>query len=39
VQMPHLKSIVREVDPDGFVVVTQAREVRGGHFVTHEAPS
>lgn len=39
VQMAHLKSIVREVDPDGFVVVTQAREVRGGHFVTHEAPS
>ncbi len=39
VQMAHLKSIVREVDPDGFVVVTQARDVRGGHFVTHEAPS
>jgi len=39
VQMAHLKSIVREIDPDGFVVVTQARDIRGGHFQTHEPPS
>ncbi|HOT91021.1 MAG TPA: DUF2270 domain-containing protein [Anaerolineae bacterium] len=39
VQIPHLKTIVREVDKDGFVVVTQAREVRGGHFKTQEPPS
>lgn len=39
VQIPHLKSIVHEVDKDGFVVVTQAREVRGGHFAAQEPPS
>jgi len=39
VQMPHLKSIVAEIDADGFVVVTQARDVRGGHFTVQEPPS
>ncbi len=39
VQIAHLKTIVREVDKEGFVVVTQAREVRGGHFKTQEPPS
>lgn len=39
VQMPHLKSIVSEIDKDGFVVVTQARDVRGGHFTVPEPPS
>jgi len=39
VQMQRLKSIVREVDEDGFVVVTQARDVRGGHFAAQEPPS
>ncbi|MGC9396164.1 MAG: DUF2270 domain-containing protein [Anaerolineae bacterium] len=39
VQVQRLKSIVREVDEDGFVVVTQARDVRGGHFAAQEPPS
>ncbi len=39
VQIAHLKSIVSEIDKEGFVVVTQAREVGGGHFATHEPPS
>ncbi|MEJ5310350.1 MAG: DUF2270 domain-containing protein [Anaerolineae bacterium] len=39
VQIAHLKSIVYEVDKEGFVVVTQAREVGGGHFKTQEPPS
>ncbi len=39
VQMPHLRSIVREVDEEGFVVITQARDVRGGHFAPYEPPS
>ncbi len=39
VQITHLKSIVYEIDKEGFVVVTQAREVGGGHFATHEPPS
>ena len=39
VQMAHLKTIVSEIDKNGFVVVTQARDVRGGHFAVHEPPS
>jgi uncharacterized membrane protein len=39
VQMAHLKSIVYEIDKEGFVVVTQAREVGGGHFAAQEPPS
>jgi uncharacterized membrane-anchored protein YitT (DUF2179 family) len=39
VQMARLKSIVSEIDKDGFVVVTQARDVRGGHFAVQEPPS
>ncbi|MBN2389261.1 MAG: DUF2270 domain-containing protein [Anaerolineae bacterium] len=39
VQAAHLKSIVSEIDKDGFVVVTQAHDVRGGHFVAQEPPS
>ncbi|MFN2284226.1 MAG: DUF2270 domain-containing protein [Anaerolineae bacterium] len=39
VQMAHLKAIVSEIDKDGFVVVTQARDVRGGHFAAQEPPS
>jgi len=39
VQMAHLKSIVYEIDKDGFVVVTQARDVRGAHFSAQEPPS
>ncbi len=39
VQMAHLKSIVYEIDKEGFVVVTQARDVRGGHFSAQEPPS
>ena len=39
VQMAHLKSIVYEIDKEGFVVVTQARDVRGGHFAAQEPPS
>lgn len=39
VQIAHLKAIVYEIDKEGFVVVTQAREVGGGHFKTHEPPS
>ena len=39
VQMAHLKTIVSEIDKEGFVVVTQARDVRGGHFAPHEPPS
>ncbi len=39
VQMAHLKSIVYEIDKEGFVVVTQAREVGGGHFRAQEPPS
>jgi uncharacterized membrane protein len=39
VQAAHLKAIVSEIDKDGFVVVTQARDVRGGHFAVQEPPS
>ncbi len=39
IQIAHLKAIVHEVDEDGFVVVTQARDVRGGHFRASEPPS
>ncbi len=38
VQIPHLKHIVHEIDKDGFVIVTQADEVRGGHFESQEPP-
>lgn len=39
VQLPHLREIVREVDPDAFVVVGLAAEVRGGGFQPFEPPS
>lgn len=39
VQMAHLKSIVDEIDKEGFVVVTQARDVGGGYFAAQEPPS
>ena len=39
VQVAHLKEIVREVDPDAFVVVSPAAEVRGGGFRPFEPPS
>lgn len=39
VQIPHLREIVQEVDPDAFVVVSLAAEVRGGGFSPFEPPS
>ncbi len=39
VQVAHLKAIIHEIDENSFVVVTQANEVGGGHFQTHEPPS
>ncbi|MBN2005943.1 MAG: DUF2270 domain-containing protein [Anaerolineae bacterium] len=38
VQVSHLKSIVHEIDKSGFVIFTQAEEVRGGQFQTQEPP-
>jgi uncharacterized membrane-anchored protein YitT (DUF2179 family) len=39
VQVPHLREIVRDVDPEAFVVVSLAAEVRGGGFSPFEPPS
>jgi hypothetical protein len=39
VQVPHLREIVQEVDPDAFVVVSLAAEIRGGGFSPFEPPS
>jgi len=39
VQVPHLRGIVQDVDPDAFVVVSLAAEVRGGGFSPFEPPS
>jgi hypothetical protein len=39
VQVPHLKEIVRLTDPDAFVIVSAAKEVRGKRFRPFEAPS
>ncbi|MFO7743155.1 MAG: DUF2270 domain-containing protein [Anaerolineae bacterium] len=39
VQVPYLKEIVHEADPDAFVVVSMAAEVRGGGFAPFEPPS
>ncbi len=39
IQVSHVEEIVRTSDPDGFVVFTQANEVRGGHFKAQEPPS
>jgi uncharacterized membrane-anchored protein YitT (DUF2179 family) len=39
VQVAHLRSIVRQVDSDAFVVVSVAEEVRGGGFRPFEPPS
>lgn len=39
VQVAHLRDIVREVDPQAFVVVGLAAEVRGGGFQPFEPPS
>lgn len=38
-QLPHLRGIVRDVDPDAFVVVSPTAEVRGGGFSPFEPPS
>ncbi len=38
VQVSHLQRIAREVDPDSFVVVTEARDVQGRHFRHVEQP-
>ncbi len=39
VQVQHLQDIVREVDSESFVVITQADAVRGKHFQAQEPPS
>jgi len=39
VQVSHLREIVRDEDPDAFVVVSMAAEVRGGGFEPFEPPS
>jgi len=39
VQIGHLRDIVQEIDPDGFVVVGLTAEVRGGGFRPFEPPS
>jgi len=39
IQIAHVEEIVHTGDPDGFVVFTQANEVRGGHFKAQEPPS
>jgi uncharacterized membrane protein len=39
VQVDHLRQIVQEADPDAFVVVGLAAEVRGGGFRPFEPPS
>ena len=39
VQVPHLQEIVRRADPEAFVIVSPAEEVRGKGFRPFEAPS
>ncbi len=39
VQVAHLKEIVRDIDPDAFVVVSPAAEIRGGGFQPFQPPS
>lgn len=39
VQVEHLRAIVQDVDPDAFVIVGVAAEVRGGGFRPFEPPS
>jgi len=39
VQVSHLQEIVRRTDPDAFVIVSPAEEVRGKGFRPFEAPS
>lgn len=39
VQVPHLREIVHEVDPDAFVVLSLTAEIRGGGFEPFEPPS
>jgi hypothetical protein len=39
VQAPHLRKIVYDVDPDAFVIISSAEEVRGGGFQPFEPPS
>lgn len=39
VQVGHLRDIVQEADPDAFVIVGVAAEVRGGGFKPFEPPS
>jgi uncharacterized membrane protein len=39
VQVAHLRDIVQQIDPDAFVVVSVAEEVRGGGFRPFEPPS
>jgi hypothetical protein len=39
VQVSHLKEIVRRTDPDAFVIVSPAEEVRGKSFRPFEPPS
>ena len=39
VQVPHLQEIVRQADPEAFVIVSPAEEVRGKGFRPFEAPS
>ncbi|MGD1991627.1 MAG: DUF2270 domain-containing protein [Anaerolineae bacterium] len=39
VQIPKLREIVQEIDPQAFFIVSAAEEVRGGGFRSFEAPS
>ncbi len=39
VQVPHLKDIVYQADPEAFIIVSAAEEVRGGGFRPFEPPS
>jgi len=39
VQVPHLKDIVSQADPEAFIIVSAAEEVRGGGFRPFEPPS
>ena len=39
VQVRHLQNIVHAIDENGFVIVTQANDVRGGHFRAQGPPS
>jgi len=39
VQIPHLEAIIREADPDAFMMITEASDIRGGMFRPFEPPS